>query len=114
VRTKGEPAVSQPSILDVVHAVKRASVVHPAVTAWWYTPPQRLRLSGALPTPSPDETVVTLVVEGAPDAFFEPAQLEAVERALSASLRSAPVRVRAHRGSGEERPLFRLLSASQP
>jgi hypothetical protein len=104
--------LAQPSILDVVHAVKRVAPAHPTVSAWWYTPPQRLRLAGALPTVDPDDAVITVVVEGAPETFFAPAQVQAVERALSAALKSAPVRVRAHLGSDEERPLFRLLSRS--
>jgi hypothetical protein len=84
----------------------------PSVAAWWYTPPQRLRLAGALPVADKNATTVTVVVEGSPGTAISPEELAAIERALSADLRSEPVRVRNHEGSDEPRPLFRLLSSS--
>jgi len=55
--------MKQPSILDVVHGVKAVAAGHPEVKAWWYTPPQRLRLAGELPG-AESKLTIEVVVEG--------------------------------------------------
>ena len=98
----------QPSILDVVHGVKRVVPAHPEVTAWWYTPPQRLRLAGDLPRVGPSPLSIEVVVEAVGEV-----PCAEIARELSASLSGVSgisVRVRMHRGDREERPLFRIVS----
>lgn len=102
--------MKQPSILDVVHGVKRVVPAHPEVSAWWYTPPQRLRLAGDLPGSGAVPLCIEVVVEAAGDAEVPCAT---IAKELSAALSGAPrvdVRVRIHRGDREERPLFRIVS----
>lgn len=98
--------VRQPSILDVVHGVKSVVPAHPEVTAWWYTPPQRLRLAGDLPGSGSAPLSIEVVVEG--DGSEIPCAQIAKE--LSSALFGTAVRVRMHRGDREERPLFRIVS----
>ena len=98
----------QPSILDVVHGIKCVAPAHPEVSAWWYTPPQRLRLAGDLPGSASATLGIEVVVEG-----FEPAREIAcaqIAKELSAALSGISVGVRMHRGDHEERPLFRIVS----
>jgi hypothetical protein len=102
----GGGIVRQPSILDVVHGVKSVVPAHPAVTAWWYTPPQRLRLAGDLPGSGSAPLSIEVVVEG--DGSEIPCAQIAKE--LSSALSGTVVRVRMHRGDREERPLFRIVS----
>jgi hypothetical protein len=99
--------LKQPSILDVVHGVKTVAPAHPEVTAWWYTPPQRLRLAGELPPRGDGLLAIELVVEA---TTATTATCERIAKELSAALKGAAVRVRTHRGSLEERPLFRVMS----
>jgi hypothetical protein len=95
----------QPRILDVVGAVRAVAPRHDEIRAWWYVPPQRLRLRGDAPASSADKPSIEVVVESdtAPD-------FDAIARELSRSLAAVPVAVRAFRGEREERHLFRLLS----
>ena len=95
----------QPSILDVVHGVKSVVPAHPEVTAWWYTPPQRLRLAGDLPRAGPAALSIEVVVEGVGEV-----PCAEIARELSASLSGTTVGVRMHKGDREERPLFRIVS----
>jgi hypothetical protein len=97
----------QPSILDVVHGVKSVVPAHPEVSAWWYTPPQRLRLAGELPSASAASIAIEVVVESAGPAEVSCAQ---IAKELSAALSGVSVSVRMHRGHAEERPLFRIVS----
>jgi hypothetical protein len=99
-------ALKQPSILDVVHGVKTVGAAHPEVTAWWYTPPQRLRLAGEMPGTSEATLAIEVVVEGPDPAAIPCAQ---IAKELSTALSGATVDVRMHRGS-EERRLFRIVS----
>jgi hypothetical protein len=104
--------VKQPSILDVLHGVKAVAPAHPEVKAWWYTPPQRLRLAGELPGL---ESALTLevVVEhgaGAGEETIATGACDAIAKELSLALGGAVVGVRTHRGDREERPLFRVVS----
>jgi hypothetical protein len=94
----------QPSILNVLRAVRQVGPAHPEVRAWWYAPARRLRLHGALPEGEGDavEVVVELDLQGA--------DLAAIGGEIAQSLRSGPVSVRPHRGADEERQLYRLLS----
>jgi hypothetical protein len=101
--------LKQPSILDVVHGVKVVAPAHPEVTAWWYTPPQRLRLAGELPVRGDGLLAIELVVE---TTTATASTCERIARELSTALRGAAVGVRLHRGSLEERPLFRVMSAA--
>ena len=101
--------MKQPSILDVVHGVKAVAPGHPEVKAWWYTPPQRLRLSGELPG-AESKLTIEVVVEGEPEALPSVACAQ-IAQELSRALAGATVGVRAHRGQREERPLFRIVSA---
>jgi hypothetical protein len=87
--------LKQPSILDVVHGVKAVAPAHPEVVAWWYTPPQRLRLAGELPARG--------------ESLLSIERCEQIAKELSLVLRIA-VDVRTHRGTREERPLFRIVS----
>jgi hypothetical protein len=96
----------QPSILDVVRAVKTAAARHPEVTGWWYTPARLLRLEGDRPASlSPAPVLEVVVQHGAVLPDFD-----ALGRELAAMLRGATPSVRAHRGAAEERRLFRLAS----
>jgi hypothetical protein len=105
--------MAQPSILDVVHAVKQVAAAQPSVAAWWYKPPQRLRLAGALPVADREGSTITIVVEGVQGRALPQEELTTMERALSGQLRSEPVRVRNYQGSDEPHPLFRLLSSAR-
>jgi hypothetical protein len=96
----------QPSILDVVRAVKTTAVRHPEVSGWWYTPARLLRLEGDRPaglTPPPALEVVVEHGAVAPD-------FDAIGRELAELLRGASLKVRPHRGAAEERRLYRLAS----
>jgi hypothetical protein len=104
--------MAQPSILDVVHAVKQVAPTQPSVAAWWYKPPQRLRLAGALPVADREGAAITIAVEAAPGNQLSEDALTALARALSGHLRAEPVRVRNYQGPDEPHPLFRLLSSS--
>lgn len=106
VRASAPPR--QPRILDVLRAVKAVAHLHPEVIAWWYAPPQRLRLGGALP--SADRLPVEVAVEP-PDAEVENGKAFAADLARELGV---TVAVRGHRGGGEGRKLFRLLSAAGP
>jgi hypothetical protein len=97
----------QPSILDVVRAVKEIATGHHEVSSWWYAPPQRLRLAGALPASGAPLALVELAVEMVGDCA---PNCETIARELSRALRGAPVRVRRYRGDLEPRHLFRLTS----
>jgi hypothetical protein len=98
--------VKQPSILDVVHGVKVVAPAHPEVKAWWYTPPQRLRLAGELPGLESALTLEVVVEHG----DGETVTCDAIAKELSRALGGAVVGVRTHRGEREERPLFRVIS----
>ena len=100
----------QPSILDVVHGVKRVAPAHPDVSAWWYTPPQRLRLAGDLPGSGSATLPIEVVVEGFEPALTAEIACAQIATELSAELSGIPVAVRMHRGEREERPLFRIVS----
>ncbi len=99
--------MKQPSILDVVHGVKAVAPGPPEVKAWWYTPPQRLRLAGELPG-AESKLAIEVVVEGEPEAL----PCAQIAHELSRALAGATVGVRTHRGPREERPLFRIVSAN--
>ncbi len=100
--------MKQPSILDVVHGVKLVLPAHPEVRAWWYTPPQRLRLAGELPrSGGPNVMSIEVVVEG---RGTEEIPCERIATELSAALNGAAVAVRVHGGEHEERRLFRIVS----
>jgi hypothetical protein len=101
--------VKQPSILDVVHGVKTVAPAHPEVKAWWYTPPQRLRLAGELPGLESAVTVEVVLETSAGHGHEELACPE-IAKELSRALAGAVVGVRAHRGEREERRLFRIVS----
>jgi hypothetical protein len=108
--------VKVPSILDVVHAVKGVAAAHPEVAVWWYTPPQRLRLAGELPGSGATAPVVEVVVEGDSLASVTSAPsmpCAAIALELTAALSGTPVTVRTHRGTREERHLFRIVSTSR-
>ncbi len=99
----------QPSILDVVNGVKRVLPAHPEVSAWWYTPPQRLRLAGDLPGSGSAPLSIEVVVEAAAPLASGEVPCAKIAKELSEVLR-IEVRVRIHRGDREERPLFRIVS----
>jgi hypothetical protein len=100
--------MKQPSILDVVRAVKQTSPAYATVNAWWYAPPERMRLAGASELGTSSELEV--VVEAAPASEVDCARIAS---AIAAALRVPSVRVRAHRGLEEARALFRLLSTGE-
>jgi hypothetical protein len=109
-----EWSLRQPSILDVVHGVKGVATTHPEVTAWWYTPPQRLRLAGERPGSASAGLSIEVVVEA--PAVEGAAEIACAEIAaeLSAALSGVIVGVRMHRGGAEPRPLFRIVSQRKP
>jgi hypothetical protein len=99
-----------PSILDVIHAVKQVAPAHPEVRAWWYTPPQRLRLSGELPLVRDEERAtdrIEVVLQG---DSLDAAVLDPIASELSRAMAGEPVGVRMYGGAGETRPLFRIAS----
>ncbi|HYZ90108.1 MAG TPA: hypothetical protein VE620_12490 [Myxococcales bacterium] len=95
----------QPSILDVLRAVRDVGAAHPEVRAWWYAPPQRLRLQGAVPSAGerPPIEIAIEVDKGEVD-------LKGMSSKFEELLDCRPVSVRPHRGAGEERQLYRLFS----
>ncbi len=95
----------QPSILDMLRAVKEVGSAHAEVRAFWYAPTRRLRLQGELPGSQASESV-EVVVEADSTAI----DLSVIGDALGRSLRGVPVTVRRHRGASEERQLYRLWS----
>ncbi len=95
----------QPTILDVLRAVRDVGPAHPEVRAWWYAPGRRVRLQGTLAGEGGGEAV-EIVVETDAGA----ADLAGIGGDLADRLRRGPVSVRPHRGTGEERQLYRLLS----
>ena len=99
--------MKQPSILDVVHGVKTVAAAHPEVSAWWYTPPQRLRLAGELPRSGDAPLVIEVVVQS---DQITPVPCDRIAHELSAALGGAAVDARVHRGADEERHLFRIVS----
>jgi hypothetical protein len=106
---KGD-GVRQPSILDVVHGVKGVATTHPEVTAWWYTPPQRLRLAGERPGSASAGLSIEVVVEGPTAEGAAAIACAEIAAELSAALSGVIVGVRMHRGGAEPRPLFRIVS----
>jgi len=95
----------QPSILDVLRAVRDVGSAHPEVRAWWYAPGRRLHVEGKLAGEEGGEAV-EIVVETDAGA----ADLAGIGGDLADRLRRGPVSVRPHRGTGEERQVYRLLS----
>lgn len=100
----------QPRILDVVRAVRTVAHGHREVSAWWYAPPPRLRLAGALPGDDTSGPFVELAIEAPEDCHPD---YDGIGRELSNALRGVPVRARRHAGAREERRLFRLVSAGE-
>lgn len=94
----------RPSILDVVQAVTVVAPSHPEVRAWWYAPPTRFHLRGA----RSDDRAFRIEVVIEPRATARP-NLDSIAADLSVQLSGTPASVRAHRGAGEERRLFRVL-----
>ena len=95
----------QPSVLDILRAVKEVGPAHAEVRAFWYAPTRKLRLQGELPG-SQTSGGVEVVVEVDTPAI----DLTAIADELGRSLRGVPVTVRRHRGASEERQLYRLWS----
>ena len=98
----------QPSILDMLRAVKEVGSAHADMRAFWYAPTRRLRLQGELPGSQAPESVE--VVEVVVEADSPAIDLSVLGDALGRSLRGVPVTVRRHRGASEERQLYRLWS----
>jgi len=94
-------------ILDVLSAVTAVAAGHPEILAWWFAPPQRLRLQGEIARPRQETPPLEVVVQADP-AVSTVCDVIAAE--LSGRLSGSPVTVRLHRGGAEERQLFRLLS----
>jgi hypothetical protein len=90
-----------PSILDVLRAIRDVGPAHPEVRAWWYAPVRRER-----PVEGEAGEAVEVVVEMDGSA----ADLAGIGGDLADRLHRGPVSVRAHRGAGEARRLYRLLS----
>jgi hypothetical protein len=95
----------QPSILDVLRAVRDVGRAHPEVRAWWYAPGRRMRPQGGVAGGEAGDAV-EIVVETDAGAI----DLAGIGGDLADRLRRGPVSVRPHRGTGEERQLYRLLS----
>jgi hypothetical protein len=95
-----------PSILDMVHAVKRAASSYPKVAAWWYAPASRLHPMAEHRPSEPPKPVV--VIETTPGARI---QHERIATCLARALEWPVVEVCDHRGA-EERPCGALLAES--
>lgn len=95
-----------PRILDVMRAVRVVALAHKEIRSFWYAPVRRLELAGQLAA-APSVPELEVAVE--PQASASP-DFDAIARELTALLRPAVVAVRAYRGDGEERHLFRLIS----
>jgi hypothetical protein len=93
------------TILDVLHAVTRVARGHQDVDAWWYAPPQRLRVAGDVPAVDEQRTI-----EVAIDVAGPTVDEEMLARELRDLLSVPDVRVRRRRESGEPRTLFRLVT----
>ena len=94
------------TILDVLHAVTRVARVHEEVEAWWYAPPQRLRVAGG--GAETGNTPATEVAIDAPDGVE--VDHERLARELRDLLNAPDLRVRRHLGADEPRVLFRLVT----
>lgn len=97
-------------ILDVLSAVTAVAPAHPEVEAWWYAPPQRLRLEGEIGRARAEVPSLDVVVQGEASLCT---RCDAIAAALSPRLPGHRVSVRLHRGEAEERRLFRLLSGGR-
>ena len=98
-----------PSILDVLRAVRDVVPAHPEVRAWWYAPSRGSRLHGGRPGEESDAALEVIIETDTPGA-----DLARIGRDLADRLRRGPVSVRPHRGNGEERQLYRLMSRGRP
>lgn len=87
-----------PSILDLVHAVTELAPAHRAVAVWWYA-----RAGEAEGPP------MLLVLEPRDGARPDPSLIAAE---LARRLGPAAATVRLHRGAGETRALYRLLTVA--
>jgi hypothetical protein len=94
------------TILDVLRAVTRVAGGHREVEAWWYAPPQRLRVDGGAP-PGSDSGPPEVAVDAAVGADVDH---DLLARELGDLLRVPRVRVRRYQGSAEPRALFRLVT----
>ena len=99
----------QPSILDVLRAVREVGMAHPEIRAWWYAPVHRLRLQGALPSSTDQAPQIELAIE----VDKHGADLEGIAAQIAEQLRCGPVSVRPYRGAQEERQLYRLFSRAE-
>ena len=99
----------QPSILDVLRAVREVGPTHPEVRAWWYAPGQRVRLQGVLAGEEARDALEVVI-----EADGDGADLPRIAGDLADRLRHGRVAVRRHRGNAEERQLYRLLSRGKP
>jgi hypothetical protein len=89
--------VRAPTILDIVQAVIDVAPSHPEVAVWWYA-----RVGGS------DAPPVVLVLEARDGAAPDAASIGAK---LAARIGPSAVAIRMHRGAGEARGLYRLLTA---
>jgi hypothetical protein len=85
-----------PTILDLLHAVIEVAPSHPEVAVWWY---RRGDVAGA-PT-------IQLVLEARDSARPD---AERIGSELARRLGPAAIAIRIHRGTGEVRTLYRLLT----
>lgn len=93
----------RPNILDVVAAVSEVAPSYPRVTVWWYAPEPELPVTGG----EKGRARLEIVVETAASA---PSDLEVMASDIADRLDWEEVSVRAHRGGGEDKRLFRLLT----
>ena len=93
----------RPNILDVVQAITEVAPAHPHVTTWWYAPNPELMVRGD----RFEDRALEIVVE---TAAAGEAYLGGVASEISGQLSGQPVTVRMHRGSQEEKKLFRMLT----
>jgi hypothetical protein len=98
-----------PSILDVVRAVREVVPAHPEVRAWWYAPSRGLPPQGRRAGERADAAVEVII-----ETDTASVDLARIGSDLADRLRRGPVSVRRHRGNGEERQLYRLMSRRSP
>jgi hypothetical protein len=97
----------QARILDVLSAVTEVAAAHPEIEAWWYAPPRRLRLHGEIARARQEASLLEVIVQTHGSLSTG---CDGIAAELSRRLPGSSLAVRLHRGSAEDRQLFRLLS----
>ena len=95
-----------PSVLDLLAAIRRVSIHHPAARSWWLTPRARLPVKGETSLAERSVRVIDLAIEGGAEVAVA---CPRIERELSDLLPGTMITVRVLR-SHERQGMMRLLS----